>query len=184
MQRDRDQVLSEWLVLTAQSGQRAALEQLLKLWYPKFIRYSTHQLRDPHAAKDAVQDALMTIARKIGSLDDPAAFPKWAYRILHRRGVDLQRREIRWREREANHSSPDELEHAVVEPDPADSIREDLSRALRELGELSYNVIHLHYLHGLSVKEIAAISRVPEGTIKSRLHTARKKLKELLGEKR
>jgi len=182
MQRNRDQIMTEWLVLTAQSGEATALDQLLKIWYPEFLRYSTHQLKDLNAAKDAVQETLVTVAKKIGSLEDPAAFPKWAYRILHRRGVDIQRKEIRRREREVSYGHPQEVEHVYVEPGFNNDFREDILEALRGLGELSYNVIHLHYLHGLSVKEIAAICNISEGTVKSRLHTARKKLRELLEE--
>jgi len=158
------------------------MNQLLKLWYPKFLRYSTHQLNDRNAAKDAVQETVIAISKKIGSLEDPAAFPKWAYRILHRRGVDIQRKEIRQREREVNYGHSEELDHVCAEPGLNNEHLENIPEALRGLGELSYNVIHLHYLHGLSVKEIAAICSVPEGTIKSRLNTARKKLRELLEE--
>jgi len=183
MRRNRDQILTEWLVLTALSGEATALDQLLKIWYPKFLRYSTHQLRDSNAAEEAVQETLITIAKSIGSLKDPAAFPKWAYRILHRRGVDMQRKAIRQREREVSYGRPEELEHAYAEPGLDNSDSNDIAEALRGLGELSYNVIHLHYLHGLSLKEIAAVCSIPEGTVKSRLHTARKNLRELLEEK-
>jgi len=153
------------------------MDQLLKLWYPKFLRYSTHQLRSSEAAKDVVQEVLLTVARKLGRLKDPVAFPKWAYQILHRRGVDYQRKEIRRREREASGADP-----ATVDADigTAADTSQRVNEALTGLGELSYNVIHLHYLHGLSLKEIATICGIPEGTVKSRLHTARGKLKQLL----
>ena len=72
---------------------------------------------------------------------------------------------------------------ADVQPGVEDDINQTIRDALSTLGELSYNVIHLHYLHGLSVKEIAAICNIPEGTVKSRLYTARGKLRELLAEK-
>ncbi len=102
MRRNSEHILSEWLVLNAQSGKSAAMDQLLRIWYPKFLRYSTHQLNNREAAKDVVQETLLTIARKIGKVKDPVAFPKWAYQILHRRGVDFQRNEIRRREREGS----------------------------------------------------------------------------------
>ncbi len=179
MHRNSEHILTEWLVLNAQSGKPAAVEQLLRIWYPKFLRYSTHQLRSSEAAKDVVQETLLTVARKINTLKDPVAFPKWAYQILHRRGVDFQRKEIRRRERES--SSGDSK---LIDPGPevyADTSQR-VNAALSGLGELSYNVIHLHYLHGLSLREIATICGIPEGTVKSRLHTARGKLKQLLAD--
>jgi len=176
MNRNSDQILTEWLVLNAQSGKAAAMDQLLRTWYPKFLRYSAHQLRDSEAAKDVVQETLVTVAKKITSLKDPVAFPKWAYQILHHRGVDYQRSEIRRRNREATE---------IVETQPEfDSETGEIVRdALTALDGLSYNVIHLHYLHDLSLRDIAAICCIPVGTVKSRLHTARGKLKNLLAEK-
>jgi len=68
MRIDSEHILSQWLVLQAQSGQgdkaNEALEELLKLWYPKLLRYSVHQLKDSEDAKDTVQEALMTASRK------------------------------------------------------------------------------------------------------------------------
>ncbi len=183
MQRNSDHILTEWLVLNAQSGKAAAMDQLLKIWYPKFLRYSTHQLHDREAAKDVVQDTLVTVAKKIVNLKDPVAFPKWAYQILHRRGVDHQRKEIRRRGREVNvgytETSPCDDLQPEVEFDTGQTIR----NALASLDSLSYNVVHLFYLHGLSLREIATICCIPVGTVKSRLHTARGKLRNLLVEK-
>lgn len=180
MQRNSDYILSEWLVLNAQSGKAAALNQLLKMWYPKFLRYSTGQLRDREAANDVVQETLIAVAKKIKSLDDPAAFPKWAYQILHRRGVDYQRADVRRRRREGI----DEITTVASLEDASAAFEVDTKRtvqnALATLDSVCYTAVHLHYLHDLSLREIAAICRVPVGTVKSRLHTARGKLKKLL----
>ena len=154
------------------------MDQLLKIWYPKYLRYSTHQLQSREAAKDVVQETLLTIARKIGRLRDPVTFPKWSYRILHRRGVDYQRKEIKRREKE----SSGVLTVEVDVSQPGSGFSSAVSDALQELGELSYNVIHLHYLHGLSIKEISTVCGIPAGTVKSRLHSARRSLKTLLAE--
>lgn len=176
MKRNSEHVLAEWLVLNAQAGKAIAMDQLLKIWYPKFVRYSTRQLGSHDAAKDVVQDAMLTVVRKIKTLNDPVAFPKWAYRILHRRGVDYQRSEIRRRNRETTEAD------AFTASDEDDS-GELLRQALNGLGEHSYNVIHLHYLHGLSLKEIAVVCGIPVGTVKSRLHAARGKIRERLEER-
>lgn len=183
MQRNSDYILSEWLVLNAQSGNATAMNQLLKMWYPKFLRYSTGQLRDRDAAKDAVQDTLFTVAKKIKNVKDPVAFPKWAYQILHRRGVDYQRAEIRRRGREVSDEysisvSPEDM-NPMSDVDTEQTVRHALTR----LDSLSYTVVHLHYLHELSLREISTICCVPVGTVKSRLHTARGKLRKLLEEK-
>ncbi len=183
MDKNSDYVLSEWLVLNAQSGKSAAMNQLIKLWYPRFLRYSVGQLRDREAAKDTVQDALMDMAKKITTLKDPAAFPSWAYRIVHRRGVDHQRSEIRRRSRESSNRLTPTSPSDDVDPIPEVDAEMALRTALRGLDGNCYTAVHLYYLHGLSLREISTICCVPVGTVKSRLHTARGLLKNLLEEK-
>ena len=183
MHRNSDNVLTEWLVLSAQGGKAVAVNRLLKIWYPKFLRYSTRQLNDSDAAKDVVQDTLVLIARKIRKLKEPAAFPKWAYQILHRRGVDYQRSEIRRRTREAKSEPADSPVPGDANPEFEFDTQQTVHDALAELDSTSYIVVHLYYLHDLSLREIASICSIPVGTVKSRLHTARGKLKKLLEEK-
>jgi RNA polymerase sigma-70 factor (ECF subfamily) len=176
MPRDSEQVLTEWLVLHAQSGSADALEQLLKLWYPKLLRYASAQTRNRDAAKDVVQETLLCLSRRIRRLKDPAAFPKWMYQILQRRSVDYMRTQLRNRRTadvagdvhmgEAGESAPGTM----------------LEDALESLAEESYRVVHLRYMIGLSVREIASIIDIPEGTVKSRLHSARIQLRNLLTE--
>jgi RNA polymerase sigma-70 factor, ECF subfamily len=177
MPRSSEQVLTEWLVLHAQSGSADALDQLLKLWYPKLLRYAAARTRNHDAAKDIVQEALLSAARRIRRIDDPAAFPKWMYRILERRAVDHLRREGRSPRSECDLSAGD----AAAEPfDPGPGSA--LDTALESLARDSYQVVHLHYLIGLSIREISSVIGVPEGTVKSRLHGARAQLRNLLTE--
>ncbi len=182
MPRNSEQILTEWLVLHAQNGSAVALERLLRIWYPKLRRYAANQLQNEEAAKDVVQETLLTVARRIGRLKDPAAFPKWAYQILQRRGIDYQRREIR--SRRPGSGEPGAFSRGDIDDDFSTRIdaRIAIERALSDLSEESYRIVHLRYLTGLSLKEIATVIGIPEGTVKSRLHTARLRLKSLLTE--
>jgi RNA polymerase sigma-70 factor (ECF subfamily) len=172
MPRDSEQILTEWLVLQAQSGSAEALEQLLKLWYPRLLRYLGGRARSRDAAKDVVQETLLSAARLIRRLEDPAAFPKWLYRILERRLVDYLRAEVRRRRRDS--IAADGYSDRAEGPGTA------LGDALASLAAESHQVVHLHYLVGLSVKEIASLIELPQGTVKSRLHSARRQLRNLL----
>jgi RNA polymerase sigma-70 factor (ECF subfamily) len=174
MPRDSEQVLTEWLVLHAQGGNTDALEQVLKLWYPKLLRYAARQTTGQDTAKDIVQETLLCAAQRSRRLQDPAAFPNWLYRILQRRITDQLRTEIRRRRADAA---------GDISSDAADpGFETPLQDALKSLAAQNYQVVHLHYLIWLSVKEIATIIDVPEGTVKSRLHTARAQLRSLLTE--
>jgi RNA polymerase sigma-70 factor (ECF subfamily) len=175
MRRDSEQILTEWLVLHAQSGSAEALEQLLKLWYPKLLRYAAGRTHGRDASSDVVQETLLAAARRIRQIEDPAAFPKWLYRILERRIADHLRAEMRRRGREPELVDVDSVAAEAGEPASLDD-------ALAGLARESYQVVHLHYLLGFSVKEIASLIGVPEGTVKSRLYSARAGLRKLLTE--
>ncbi len=177
MKRDSTQILTEWLVLKAQSGDSQAMNLLAKQWYPILLRYAAYQIQDDESAKDVVQETLIAVSKGIRKLNDPAAFSRWIYQILHRRGVDYVRNRIKER---SNDNSYIEFDNKVFDEDRmASSI--DIQRALRNLKDNSYQLVHLHYLHGFNSREIATITGIPEGTIKSRLHAARNHLRQLLG---
>jgi RNA polymerase sigma-70 factor (ECF subfamily) len=122
---------------------------------------------------------LITVSRSIGKLRDPAAFPRWVYQILHRRGVDFLRKNAR--------VSQNGRRVRELEEKPADegiiASTIDIRNALRHLSRDSYQVIHLHYLRGFSLKEIACITWIPVGTVKSSLHAARNNMRQILGGK-
>lgn len=178
MKRNSEQILTEWLVLKAQSGDVRAMNLLVKEWHPKLLRYASRQIRDEEAAKDVVQDTFITVTKGIRKLNDPAAFPRWIYQILHRRGVDYLRRKTRSRKNDS-FSAP--VNRTLDENKTTKSL--DIQRALRNLDSDSYQVIQLHYLDGFNLKEISRITGVPEGTVKSRLYSARNNLRQLLGGK-
>jgi RNA polymerase sigma-70 factor (ECF subfamily) len=123
-----------------------------------------------------VQETLLCAARRIRRLEDPAAFPKWLYRILQRRLVDQVRTEIRRRRDDDSLAADADSDGAEAGPGTP------LEDALESLASESYQVVHLRYLIGLSVREIASLIDVPEGTVKSRLHSARAQLRNLLTE--
>ena len=116
----------------------------------------------------------MTIAKNIGKLKDPARFSAWAYTIIRRRAVDAIRQNIRDR---------DIKENVRVNPNPSPSLdvetRIDLKHALNTLAASDRELLTLFYVDGMSGPELSAAMGLPLGTIKSRLFTARSKLKSI-----
>lgn len=174
MKRTAEQVLVEWLIVNAQLKDSDALEQLVKIYYPKLLRYSQRQLGHTESARDVVQMTLEIMCRDLYRLKDPTAFPGWIYQVLHRRGVDW----IRSRQRQRRFQ--DQAACLMQESEAQCSNREqDLLTLERILGQLSpdaYQVIHLFYLEGLSLQEISQVLSLPVGTVKSRLFNARKQM--------
>ncbi len=117
--------------------------------------------------EDAVQQAIETAWRKRDTLRDVGAMERWVIRILVRECYALSRR----RRREVPMEALPEREA----PPDADSALHGLFLSLEESLRLP---AVLHYIEGYGVEDIARVLRLPAGTVKSRLHRARKKLKE------
>lgn len=173
MKRSSQQILDEWLVTCSQSGDKQALSRLLERWRPRLLVYAQRQLGDAEAAKDVVQEALLTVSKDLRKLKDPVAFPKWCYQILHRRACDWIAKKQRQR-RNDEVLVVDTIEHSNPNVDPA------LQKALSSLDTEHYQTIKLFYVEEFSLIEIAEIFRVPVGTVKSRLFNGRQKLKQYL----
>lgn len=175
MKRKSENILVEWLVLGAQSGDQEALVQLIKLLYPKLLRYAFRQLNDRDSARDVVQNAFEVLSKDLRKVNDPAAFIAWIYQITHRKGVD----HIRGKQRQRALHDHYQYEQDVHASEQVNSDAFDVSDVLAKLDSEQYQLVHLYYLEGFSIKEIAKILGVPSGTIKSRLFKARQQLKTM-----
>jgi RNA polymerase sigma-70 factor (ECF subfamily) len=150
------------LVLRAQSGDRAAFDQLLGAVDGALLRYIASIVRDRCAPEDVLQDVLITVVRKIGWLRDPSLFRSWCFRIASRAAFRAMGKRVP--------SEVLEETAAVVEHEPPDPwLRERLSGALHRLSAASRAVIHLHYVEDLSLSDVAAALEISPGTVKSRL---------------
>ena len=171
----KQKAYSEWLVVRSQQGERGAFDLLIEHWQKRYFLYAFRRLNDREAARDVTQECLLSISRSLRKLADPAAFPKWSFRILERRCIDWQRKTIRAREViQQRQSLPeiavdDDIESKLtVETLPA-SLDTNLAALLR-----------LYYLETLTIEEIAEILNVPTGMVKSRLFYARKMMTKAL----
>jgi RNA polymerase sigma-70 factor (ECF subfamily) len=155
-------------VETARSGSAADVERLLQSVWPEAYRLAYSVLGQRQGAEDAAQEACITIYRSIGSLRSTEAFPVWIYRIVVRAAMDVRRR-----------AAGTELStQDVVTFDGSDAI--DVWRALQALPPDLRAVVVLRYFEQLNSREIAAILRVPDGTVRFRLNRAKQRLRPLL----
>jgi RNA polymerase sigma-70 factor (ECF subfamily) len=156
-------------VLLAQSGDRQALESLLAAAQGPLHGYLSRLLGNAHRAEDVLQDVLVLICRKLVWLREPEVFWPWAYRIASRSAFRALKRQS-GRERTAPVS--EFLEIAAAEPPGEVYPREWIDRLSELIGTLSpasRAVLILHYSHGMSLDEVAAVLEIPAGTVKSRL---------------
>ncbi|HUG11502.1 MAG TPA: sigma-70 family RNA polymerase sigma factor [Opitutaceae bacterium] len=184
MNPEPKQVLTELLVLSAQGGSEAAFRDLHGLWTADLRRMALVRVERPEAAEEVLQDAWLAIARGIHRLDDPACFPRWAFRIVERRCTDWIRRTTVARRRELDaENAAHELAPVPANDASAAEPRDEvvaLRSAVSRLPAEARNLLHLFYELGRSVGEIAEILGIPTGTVKSRLFSVRESLKQQL----
>ena len=152
------------LVLLAQAGDRAALEQLLHSCHRPLRSYIT-RLAGADLADDILQETSIQIFRKLPFLREPAVFQAWTLRIASRIAIRHLKRAHRWQ-------PLDDSPPGIFTPNsdlgaPPDAAFLSL---LDLVTPASRAVLLLHYQHDLSLEETAAILDIPVGTAKSRLH--------------
>ena len=169
----------EWVALRCRLGEAGAFAELVERFERPLLYYAAKLLADEDAAFDVLQEVWLTAVRAVRRLDDPGAVRAWLYRITHDRAVDRVRRD-RSRERAEQARAEAVPEGAVEEPSFAAEDAAAVHRALDRI-ELKYReVLVLHFLDDLSVAEIAAVVGAPAGTVKSRIHHAKRALKGAL----
>ena len=154
----------QW-VLRAQCHDREALEALLRSIQPSLRRYLS-ALAGPTDADDLQQDVLIILVRRLGSLQDPALFRPWLFRIASREAFRHIRKRRAWQGRHDDEAQLDDLP-APETPTPCDDLRRLL--ATETISPANRAVLVLHFEEDLSLPEVAAILDIPLGTAKSRL---------------
>jgi RNA polymerase sigma-70 factor, ECF subfamily len=171
----RTHLTNELLVIRCQEGDIEAFEQLVEVWQERLWRHAWRLTGDEDAAWDALQEAWIGISRGLRRLAEPAAFPGWAYQIVSHKCRDWLRRQRRQRQ-------IDELNSTEVRElcEPTQEQYESLNEALAQLSGPDRAILSLRYEDSFGMAEIAAILGTSEGTVKSRLFYARKRLKQYL----
>jgi RNA polymerase sigma-70 factor (ECF subfamily) len=156
-------------VLRAQSGDRAAFDELLKTVQQPLFRY-VYRLVGEHAlAEDVLQEVFIIIYRKIRWLENPKLFRAWAYRIASRETFKRLKREKRWTDQVRDEKILDAIPVKSAEEIYAPELIKEIPKLLSNVSPASRAVLILHYLDEMSLNETAEILDVSLGTAKSRL---------------
>jgi RNA polymerase sigma-70 factor (ECF subfamily) len=158
-----------WWVLRAQSGDREALNELLKAVQEPLYRYIYNLVSQQHLAEDILQEVFIRIHRKLGWLREPELFRPWAFRVATNETFRRLKQERRW----SDQVRDEDALKAIPAPPPreefAPEVVERLPQLLDTLSPASRAVIVLYYLNEMSLEEVAAVLAIPMGTVKSRL---------------
>jgi RNA polymerase sigma-70 factor, ECF subfamily len=153
------------LVLLAQTGDRTALEQLLRDAFAPLRRYITG-LVGTALADDILQETSLQIFRKLPHLREPAVFRPWTFRIASRIAFSHLKHARRWQP--LDDAPPEQL--TILNPSLGERPDEAFLNLLDHVSPASRAILLLHYQHDLTLEESAAILEIPIGTAKSRLN--------------
>jgi RNA polymerase sigma-70 factor (ECF subfamily) len=175
MSENLDRIYERLLVLRCQTGDEAAFAELVERYQPRLRGFLRTMLADSHAAEDAVQDVWLDVFRSVGKLNDTGAFAAWlfriardrAYRILRRKGV---------------------VTHAIEGVDVAANADDEIELDQRQLVQSSIDrlpheqreVLLLRFIEQMSYEQIALAVGCELGTVRSRLHYAKRALREIV----
>jgi RNA polymerase sigma factor (sigma-70 family) len=172
----------EELLAAIAAGDEQALAELYDRLGGVAYRLAVRILRDTALAQDAVQDAFLGVWRTAVAFDPARGKAStWLLTLVHRRAVDLVRREDRRR--------ADPLDDAPIASgdatDESAEVREERRRVQAALAQLhpdQREALELAYYGGLTQSELAERLGVPLGTVKSRMFTGLSRLRDLLAE--
>jgi len=158
---------------------RREFEQCIEECGTLAFRVALGVLRNAADAEDVAQEAVLRSYRRFGRLRDPSRFRAWLVRISFRLALDHGRSARRRQQRETAWAT--DLPKPTAEDIAASNeFGRRLHEAMQALSEKSRLVLLLTSMDGYSLEEVAELLQVPVGTVKSRLHCARKQLVEKL----
>jgi RNA polymerase sigma-70 factor (ECF subfamily) len=172
-----NQIQYEWLALRCQSGETDAFEDLIAVMERPLLYYASSLIGNPDSALDVLQEVWIRAFRGIRKLKDPGSLRSWLYSITH--GIAVDRIRKNYAREQAEEAQLEDFQE-TEEPSFAKEDAAAIHQALSEIGLKHREVLVLHFLEDLSVAEIAKVVGCSEGTVKSRIHYAKRAMKEIL----
>jgi len=161
-------------VQLACSGDKEAFARLIRALQPDLYHMARTLLNRDEDCADAIQETILKAYRGVGKLREPAFFRTWLFRILIHECRQLQRKH----KRAALTDKLPELAMEAVRTPPMRDL--DVRDAVDRLREPLRTLVKLHYFADMPLADIAEMTGVSEGTLKSRLHRARRSLAKRL----
>jgi len=177
-----NRIRTQLLVLRCQSGDENSFRELIQLWEKPLLYYIRRIVLTQEDAWDVLQEVWINVVSKVRQIRNPACASVWLYRIARNTAFNS------WRQKMKTEPLDEKMENQLHDDsDPMDDLvsAEDAEAIHRALGQVPLpqrEALTLFFLEDLSLQEISELTEVPVGTVKSRLHHGRNKMRELLRE--
>ena len=182
------------LVKRCKKGDDAAFAELVERYQRKVFSIALGMVKNQEDAMDITQDAFVKVHRYLNDFQGTSSFYTWLYRIVFHLAIDHMRKEARrtyteYDERIGTQNSSNEKSRFMANRSDLNpskvvgrkELADKIQDAIAELPPYHRAVIIMREIEGLSYTEMAKVLQVSKGTVMSRLHHARQKLRRLLG---
>jgi len=171
-------------VAEARAGKPEAWDTLFRRYQLPLYVYVFELVHDEQTSLDVVQETFIAATRHLDSLREDRKFGSWLFGIAHQKCIQ------RWRKQAREEMLRDEFSNAPVEFEnsPDDLLirgeqEKEFMQLVNQLPAPQRSVLLLHFIEDFSLEEIANITGAQLGTVKSRMHYAKKALRKLLEDK-
>lgn len=175
---DTERTREEWIILRCQLKDPDAFRELVELMEERLRYYVKSIIHNEADVYDVLQQVWLSVFRNIHRLRDAKKFRTWIYRIAHGKAVSQIRHE-----KAVEKLNRDLAEQSRQWDEREEWNPEDVARVhvlLRKMNRIHREVLTLHFLEDMKYDEIAQVVGCSVGTIKSRIHHAKRMLRDLM----
>jgi RNA polymerase sigma factor (sigma-70 family) len=175
---EKEGIYCELLVLRCRQGRRAALEELVRTWQRPLFYYVRRLIDDEDEARQVLQQSWVSVLQGLSRLREPRKLPAWLYSIARKTALTHLRNKYgeQAMSRGGEAAATVDVADTQLDFDNAEQVHYGLGR----LSIPHREVLTLFFPRDLSIEEIASVLGIPVGTVKSRLHHAKRMLKAIL----
>jgi len=169
-------------IAAVKAGDAEAYDYLVSKYTKRVISIAWGILRNPADAEDLAQEAFVKAFESVGRFKSGEPFGPWIYRIVTNLALDVMKHRKRFRHEEISDAVPAERRDRADLPAIANELAERIDRGIESLPEMQRIVARLYLVEEFEHSEIAKLTGLSEGTVRSHLSLARGKLKEKLAD--
>jgi RNA polymerase sigma-70 factor (ECF subfamily) len=163
-------------------GDNRSYDYIVSKYMKRVVSIAWGIVRNAHDAEDLAQEAFVKAFQTIGRFKTGEPFGPWIYRIVTNLALDVVKRRRRFRHEELSEAQPAERRDRADLPAVTGELGRRIDEAIESLPEMQRIVARLYLVEQFDHAEIAAMTRLSEGTIRSHLSLARGKLKTSLAD--
>lgn len=177
-----DPATEQELIERSRGGDTRAYDALVSHYLPRVVSIAWGIVRNAHDAEDLAQETFVSAYQNIGRFRSGEPFGPWIYRIVTNRALDVLRHRTKYRNVELEDTGLADRRDEADAGAASSELARRIDAAIEELPEMQKLVARLHLVEEMDQQEIAAITGLSGGTIRSHLSLARTKLKQKLAD--